>query len=160
MELQKFYGIMAYYPMKLLEEPQRTEYKHKILMMIEEQMERRQYNNYTKYFLYLQHRKIEHELTKMIKAWSKQQTPESIDFLRKLKNLTKNIKRVVYVRETKTFPDCYSEMTTSKLVTFIKEYGRLYKLKNEPDITVLQTDKYLKLAEEIWPEAKKYYYNK
>lgn len=151
---------MAYYPMKLLTEPQRTEYKHKILMMIEEQMERRQYNNYTKYFLYLHHRKIEHELSRMVKEWSKQQTKESLDFLCKLRNLTKNIKRVVYARETKTFPDCYSEMTTTKLVTFIKEYGRLYKLKNEPDIIMLKTDEYLNLAKEIWPEARSYYYKK
>lgn len=160
MELQKFYGIMGYYPMKILGESHKMEYKYKILAQIEEQMERRLYNDYSKYFLYLSYRKIDNDMTALMKSWSKTESPETMEFLSQLKNLTKNVKRVVYVKKTKTFPDCFSEMTTPKLVEFIKDYGRSFKLKSEPEVTMLKTDKYLKLAENLWPEAEKYYYTK
>lgn len=160
MEIQKFMGIMSYYPTKFLKDEDLLDYNYKIMSIIREIMKRRQYNDYSKYFLYTSYKQIDAELTNLLKKANKNLSADDIKFMTSLLNLVRNIKRFIFENKTRTFPNCYSELTTDGLVQFINNINQLRKYKRELEVQMLKTDKYIKMAESLWPEAEKYYYNK
>lgn len=160
MDIQKFMGIMSYYPTTFLKDENGLEYKYKIMSITKEIMQRRQYNDYSKYFLYTSYKKIDLELTQLIKKAQKTLSSEELDFLTNLLNLVRNIKRFIYDNKTRTFPSCYSELTTDGLVDFINKINQLRKYKKVIEVHMLKTDRYLKLAMVLAPEAENYYYKK
>lgn len=160
MDTQKFMGIMSYYPTTFLKDENWLEYNYKIMSIVKEIMLRRQYNDYSKYFLYTSYKKIDLELTQLIKKTQKSLKTDELDFLQNLLNLIRNIKRFTYDNKTRTFPSCYAELSTTGLVNFIANINQLRKYKKVIEVNMLKTDQYLKLAENLWLEAEKYYYTK
>lgn len=159
MDIQKFYGALAYYPMTFLPKPLQVHYKYTILKIVKEQMDRRVYNDYSKYFLYLGLRKLGYEYKGFVSDAKPELTEDQLDYIKKLQNLTKNIKRVVYAEKSRKFPQWYMDLTTENLMDHVTAYGKLHRLQRQPDVLMLHDTEYIKLAEKIWPEAEKYYYN-
>lgn len=101
------------------------------------------------------------ELTQILKRAQKSLTnEEEMQYMSNLLNLIRNIKRFIYDNKTRTFPSCYSELTTEGLVPFINDINQLRKYNKVVEVQMLKTDKYLKLAESLCPDAEKYYYVK
>lgn len=160
LELQLFFGIMAYKPMTFLEEPLKTEYKYKIMSIVEEQMSRREYDDYTKYYLYFGYRSLDSELKRFVKANKEKLSEDNLLFIRKLLNLARNTKRFLWTQKTKMFPACFSALTTDGLRDFTIDYGRTHAIKTEPYVLMLQDNTYIEMAEKLQEEALEYYKNK
>lgn len=154
-DIQKFYGIMGYYPMKFLKGEMYTDYDYKIWVIIKGLMERHKNNSYSKYYFYASYRSLESELRKFIKVNKNNLTAEEVLFFRKLINLTQTIKRFVLDATSKTFPMTFTQLSTRNLQNFLTEYKHKHELRDDPVVLMLETDTYIKLAEELWPETKK-----
>lgn len=157
-EIQAFYSALLYYPMTFLPEKEKTEYKYKILSLVEEQMQRRRYKDYSKYFLYLSLRKLGIELSKFMLYAKPTLTEDQKDYMNILQNLNKNIKRVVYDAKARHFPEFYITMTTENLNELVRVYGETHKLQRKPVVLALQDDTYTTLALQVWVDAHKFYY--
>lgn len=158
MEIQKFTGILCYYPTTFLKDENWLEYNYTIMPTMREVMRRRQYGDYSKYFLYESYKKIEKELTQIIKKRNNNLSIEELKFLTNLLDLVRHIKRFSYDNKTRTFPNCYGDLTTDGLVAFIDNINQLRKFKKDLKVLMLQTDEYLRQAEQLWPAAEEYYY--
>jgi hypothetical protein len=151
MKIQRFYGIMGYYPMTFLKGSIYTEYTYKIWESIKTLMERNKLNSYSKYYFYLTYRNIESELRKFIKLNKNKLTLEETIYLRKLINLTKSIKRFTRFCGSKEFPSLFIQLSTTNLQQFLTDYGKTHELKSDPMVLMLETDEYIQLAEKLWP---------
>lgn len=155
MKIQRFYGIMGYYPMTFLKGALYTDYDYKVWVVIKSLMERDKLNSYSKYYFYLSYRNIESELRKFIKVNKADLLENEILYLRKLINLTQTIKRFTLDCGSREFPSTFIELSTSNLQRFLTEYGQTHELKSDPMVLMLENEEYLKLAEKLWPDVEK-----
>ena len=146
---------MGYFPLTFLKGELYYDYNYKIWNIIKTLMERDRLISYSKYYFYLGYRNIESELRKFLKINKNKLTLEEQIYLRKLINLTQSIKRFTMNSLSKEFPSAFMELSTLNLQNFLTEYGKQHDLKSDPIVLMLQTDEYLKMAENLWPEVKK-----